>query len=283
MGRVLIIGGSAEEARRLIAALASLGQESWWDPEGQGDVAGSPEGLPGLVIVAWRGDDAPRGAHRLRLDPSLGGIPLVRVGGIDPPVDEIRVGPIGRLPGAWTDTDLRQALDDAAHWRESLDDRGVDAEVEIEFRSLGTHLVECCESLLGLLRATPLRPEQVRQVRHSLLEVGQNALEWGNRLDPEKRVWVTYRAHAEYIELVVRDEGPGFDPSHLPQAAAVGDPLAHLEVRERMGLRDGGFGLMICRGMVDEFRHNPVGNEVTLTKYFATATSSARERTRSSR
>ena len=46
------------------------------------------------------------------------------------------------------------------------------------------------------------------------------------------------------------------------------DPFTHLDVRDKLGLRAGGFGLMICRGMVDELNYNDAGNEVTLIKRF---------------
>ena len=39
-------------------------------------------------------------------------------------------------------------------------------------------------------------------------------------------------------------------------------------MREKLGLRAGGFGLLICQGMVDEMRYNDAGNEVTLIKRF---------------
>ena len=60
----------------------------------------------------------------------------------------------------------------------------------------------------------------------------------------------------------------GFRRDTLPHAASYDDPLRHMEVRERLGLREGGFGLLISRGMVDEMVFNEAGNEVTLTKRF---------------
>ena len=68
-----------------------------------------------------------------------------------------------------------------------------------------------------------------------------------------------------------RDQGPGFDRSQLPHAAVADDPFTHLDVREKLGLRAGGFGLLICQGMVDEMRYNDAGNEVTLIKRFPAA------------
>ena len=82
---------------------------------------------------------------------------------------------------------------------------------------------------------------------------------------------ITYRIYPEHVEIVVRDQGEGFDPANISHAASEDDPIAHMDVREKLGLREGGFGLMISRGLVDELRHNEVGNEVTLIKRFSTA------------
>ena len=61
---------------------------------------------------------------------------------------------------------------------------------------------------------------------------------------------------------------PAADRRHLPHAAIPDDPFTHLDVREKLGLRAGGFGLLICQGMVDEMAYNDKGNEVTLIKRF---------------
>jgi anti-sigma regulatory factor (Ser/Thr protein kinase) len=98
--------------------------------------------------------------------------------------------------------------------------------------------------------------------------MGQNAIEWGNRHQFEQLVHITYRIHPDSVEVVVRDEGPGFDRSNLAHAASPENPIAHMGVREKLGLREGGFGLLITNGMVDEMRYNELGNEVTLVKRF---------------
>jgi CheY-like chemotaxis protein len=54
---------------------------------------------------------------------------------------------------------------------------------------------------------------------------------------------------------VIRDEGPGFDPSTLPNAV---DP-ANIE-------RPCGRGLLLMRTFMDEVRFNATGNEVTMVK-----------------
>ena len=79
---------------------------------------------------------------------------------------------------------------------------------------------------------------------------------------------VAYELTDAFVKFVITDQGAGFDPQHLPHAATEDDPVAHLSIRERLGLRDGGFGIMISRGMVDEVQYNGAGNEVTLIKRF---------------
>jgi hypothetical protein len=35
-----------------------------------------------------------------------------------------------------------------------------------------------------------------------------------------------------------------------------------------LGLREGGFGILMARGLVDDLQYNDTGNEVRLVKYF---------------
>ena len=109
------------------------------------------------------------------------------------------------------------------------------------------------------------------------MEMAQNAIEWGNLHQSDRLVSITYRVHDDRLEIVVRDQGPGFDRTSMPHAAIAGDPFTHLDVREKLGLRAGGFGLLICQGMVDEMRYNDQGNEVTLIKRFGSRTPSRQE------
>jgi anti-sigma regulatory factor (Ser/Thr protein kinase) len=116
-----------------------------------------------------------------------------------------------------------------------------------------------------------LTDEQVLHLRQAVMEMGQNAIEWGNKHQSDRLVNITYRVHDDHLEIIIRDQGAGFDRSNIPHAAVVDDPFSHLDVRDKLGLRSGGFGLLICEGMVDELRYNDVGNEVTLIKRFAPA------------
>jgi anti-sigma regulatory factor (Ser/Thr protein kinase) len=119
-----------------------------------------------------------------------------------------------------------------------------------------------------MLQHTELSEREVRQLRSALQEMGMNAIEWGNRNDTTKLVKITCHVGSEEISVHVEDEGEGFDPRNLPHAASpdADDPTRHMAVREILGLREGGFGILITRGLVDEVIYNETGNRVTLTK-----------------
>jgi anti-sigma regulatory factor (Ser/Thr protein kinase)/CheY-like chemotaxis protein len=102
-------------------------------------------------------------------------------------------------------------------------------------------------------------------------EILVNAMEHGGEFQPEQVVEVMAVRTKRTIVYYVKDPGPGFDPGRLPHAAS-GDPeeedlLAHAEQRAELGLRPGGFGLLLARKIVDEMMHNEQGNEVLLIKH----------------
>ena len=179
-----------------------------------------------------------------------------------------RVGANAYLTKPYGIPDLLKALETARLWIEQMQRRSLQAEIQVELDSEIALLQELNDLLLHVCRKSPMNEEQVLQLRQAVMEMAHNAIEWGNRNDAGRVVRVTYRLHQDRVEIVVRDEGAGFNPANLPHAARPGDPITHLDVRDRLGLRAGGFGMMISRGMVDELRYNEVGNEVTLVKRF---------------
>jgi len=97
-----------------------------------------------------------------------------------------------------------------------------------------------------------------------------NAMEHGAGFDPGKVIEVTAARTERAIVYHFRDPGTGFDPSGLPHAAATSTPEAVMDSairRAEMGLRPGGFGMLIVRQIVDEVVYNELGNEVLLIKH----------------
>ena len=132
---------------------------------------------------------------------------------------------------------------------------------------------ETADRILQFLNemGSDLPPAERGKLAIAFREVLLNAIEHGGGYDPEKSVFITYRRTGRAILYQVRDPGKGFSFANLAQAALShpGAPLAHIEIRERMGLRPGGLGLLATRGSVDEMIYNEAGNEVLLIKYLA--------------
>jgi CheY-like chemotaxis protein len=162
---------------------------------------------------------------------------------------------------------LKELRDTLLHRRE-LAGGNVLSTVQLQMQS-DTRLREQLNDLLSeLFRLSPLPEEEVGRIRYAAMEMVSNAIEWGNRRNKELPVTISYELTADAVKFVVTDQGAGFDPRNVPHAAKEDDPVAHMEIREKLGLRDGGFGIMIAKGMVDKVEYNAAGNQVTLTKHF---------------
>jgi len=97
-----------------------------------------------------------------------------------------------------------------------------------------------------------------------------NAMEHGGGFDPDKVIDVTAARTARAIVYHFRDPGGGFAPEAVEHAVAAPNPDTVLETtvrRAEMGLRPGGFGMLIVRQIVDEVVYNERGNEVILIKH----------------
>ena len=70
-----------------------------------------------------------------------------------------------------------------------------------------------------------------------------------------RRVYVTTRYTRQEMTIIIRDEGPGFDPSNLPDPT---DP-ANME-------KVSGRGLLLIQTFMDRVSHNDKGNEITMVK-----------------
>jgi len=130
-----------------------------------------------------------------------------------------------------------------------------------------TRMKLCDEN--GLIRvAVALREALINAIHHGNLEIDSGLREKDEKhyctlveerrqqepyLDRRVHVYAKESHHEAYY--VIRDEGPGFDPTSLP------DPLdpANLE-------KVSGRGLLLIRTFMDEVHHNKQGNEITMIK-----------------
>jgi anti-sigma regulatory factor (Ser/Thr protein kinase) len=103
-------------------------------------------------------------------------------------------------------------------------------------------------------------------------EIVVNAMEHGGGFNPAKYIEVTVARTQRAVVFHFRDPGAGFDRSGLSHAAASPTPEAVMSTairRAELGMRPGGFGMLIVRQIVDEVVYNERGNEVLLIKHLS--------------
>ena len=91
----------------------------------------------------------------------------------------------------------------------------------------------------------------------ALREAFANAIKHGNRLDPAKRVYLSFATEGEQLTIMVGDEGKGFEPER------VADPLA-----SENQLTTSGRGIFYMKTFMDEitFTKNETGGTVLTMK-----------------
>ena len=96
------------------------------------------------------------------------------------------------------------------------------------------------------------------QISISVLEAGTNAIQHGNRVDPNKQVDMAFQIHPDRLEVVVKDMGPGFDLSKVTSDITTPEHL--LDLRGR--------GIYMMRSCMDavDFTFEPDGTTCRLVK-----------------
>ncbi len=133
--------------------------------------------------------------------------------------------------------------------------------------------IDPLERLMSQLK-TDLPPETRESVTYAFREMLRNAIEHGGKADPSQSVEVGYLRSPRLILYRIKDPGEGFSIDALHHSALLNpetDPMMHERVRAEMGLRPGGFGILIARELVDEMIYNESHNEVILIKYLDAA------------
>ncbi len=132
--------------------------------------------------------------------------------------------------------------------------------------------VDIAERLITFMQelGTGLSAQERDDIGTAFRELLMNAIEHGGHSDPRKAVRVDYVRTARSMIYKIWDPGEGFSFSDLRHAAISNGPetpFQHLEERSRLGLRPGGFGILLSRNLADELIYNQKGNEVLLIKY----------------
>jgi DNA-binding response OmpR family regulator len=217
--------------------------------------------------------DGYRICEALKMDRETNAVPVIMVTAMTAAEDQLRgfrVGADAYVCKPYTPSDIDEAVTAVEARKKRLEEGRIDTSVRLDLSSEVGSLSSVNEVFGLLLAYTPLSEREANQLRSAFQEMGTNAIEWGNKFDEAKKVSITIQIASDRIEVDIEDQGEGFDPGNIPHASSGDeeDPVGHFAVREVLGLREGGFGILISKGMVDEVKYNEKGNQVTLVKHF---------------
>ena len=290
MARVLVVEDSPTQASEIRFLLEDAGFDVGLAGDGIAALSSLREGLPDLIVTDLQ---MPRMDGLALVESVRSGHPSVPVvlitahGSEEIAARALRCGAASYVPKRYLGRDLaevvRQIIAMAAP--DPDQERIIESLEETRFRfalandgSLVAPLIRRLEEVVremglcdqaDLIRlAVALRESIVNAIDHGNLELDselrQDDERIYHRLGEERRAQSPYRERRVRIDVgvtrteatfTVRDEGPGFDPSTLPDPT---DP-ANL-------CRIGGRGLLLVRTLMDEVRFNATGNEITLVK-----------------
>lgn len=276
-----LAGGLLENRVDLKVAYAGNGVEALeWMKTSEPDLVLTDLQMPemdGLQLVR-----AIRAKH-----PNVPIILMTAMGSEEIAAEALRAGAAGYVPKRYLSRDLTQVVERTlaltGHQREQVHVVACIDSVETRF-TLGNDS-GVIHPLLQYLRQEMTRMNlcdetELMRVRVALDEALTNAMHHGNleasselreqmgddyhaliaqrRFTPpyaDRKVRVVARISTDEAHFTIRDEGPGFDVSSLPDPT---DP-ANLQ-------KCSGRGLLLIRTFMDEVKHSEKGNEVTMVK-----------------
>src|SRR5262245_56667835 len=103
----------------------------------------------------------------------------------------------------------------------SMRDAGQTVSREVVFASDTGEARRIQDEIERLLQAHQFGEREIFGIKLALEEALVNAIKHGNRLDQTKKVSVTYTVNTERFDIVIGDEGKGFDPEDVPDPVAV--------------------------------------------------------------
>jgi serine/threonine-protein kinase RsbW len=141
--------------------------------------------------------------------------------------------------------------DEATSMRMCYQDGSVEFVIPSDL-SEARHVQEVIESQL---RQCHFEDKEIFGIRLALEEGLVNAIKHGNQMDRGKKVQIRYRILLDRIDIGITDEGPGFNPTDIP------DPLADENLE-----RPCGRGLFLMRHYMSEVVVHPPGNRLSMYK-----------------
>jgi serine/threonine-protein kinase RsbW len=124
--------------------------------------------------------------------------------------------------------------------------------IKIESRMNNLRIIE--NAIDEMTGAIGINQDNYGKILVATLEAVNNAINHGNKADPEKLVDVEIEFVNNEIRVTVSDEGEGFDPKKIP------DPTLPDNIEELSGR-----GVFLMTKLADSIQFNEKGNIVTMS------------------
>ena len=111
------------------------------------------------------------------------------------------------------------------------------------------------EAIVRHLEANCFSEKDIFGIKLALEEALVNAMKHGNQYDRSKKIRIAFHIHQEAFYIRIRDEGPGFDPTDVP------DPTLEENLE-----RSCGRGLMLMKYYMNEVHYLERGNVCLMCK-----------------
>lgn len=113
-----------------------------------------------------------------------------------------------------------------------------------------------CQTIVEAVRQRGYNGDDVFGVHLALEEALANAIQHGNRNDPEKKIRIESLVTPEKVDISVTDEGSGFEPDALP------DPRTENNLTKCSGR-----GVLLIKAYMDVVEFNAKGNCIHMIKF----------------
>ncbi len=152
-------------------------------------------------------------------------------------------------------TSIRNTIEKS---RRSHEELGIKHEISFHFESRFSYIEKVNELIGQLFLRTDLAPDEIWEIKLALHELGINAIEHGNKMDPDKTVNIFCHIYDDRLEFEINDEGEGFEVDNIP------DPTDDEGI-----CRDRGRGLFLVSKLVDSIKYLDGGSTVRLTRFLS--------------
>ena len=272
--RVVVCGRDEQIARRVEEVLADVQIERVPDNEA---LLAAVEAQPADLVLTGRESsgkenvDALRQIQKLSAPGSTKVVILARDSTRDDIIGAMRAGAFSYFSKPYFEAAFDEILRHAASSAEWEDSIQVSSATPAWLRVIARCELATADRLIQFMNEiSDLDGKERESMGFALKEILMNAMEYGGKFNRERLVEASYVRGKRMILYRIRDPGDGFSLEELTHAAISNppeDPVRHLEVRESMGIRPGGFGLLLSKKLVDDLIYSEQGNDVLLIKY----------------